>query len=109
MTKFMLLYRGEGTPIEQMTDDQAAEANQLWTTWMEKHGPSLADGGAPFAARAAVGGDGKDQPPTQLNGYTVVEADSLEAAKGFCDGHPFLHGTGPEFAIDVFELAPMPM
>ena len=109
MTKFMLLYRGDATPMEDMTEEQSAEAMGLWTSWIDKHGQSLTDLGTPFGTRVAVGGDGRDQKPASLNGYTVVEADSLEAAKGLCDGHPFLNGTGPEFAIDVFELVPMQM
>jgi hypothetical protein len=108
MTKFMLLYRGDATPPENMTAEQGAEVMGQWNAWIEKHGSALSDIGQPFGGgRASVGGDGKDQTPAKLNGYTIVEADSLEAARGFCDGHPFLQGVGADFAVDVFELTPM--
>jgi formylmethanofuran dehydrogenase subunit C len=110
MTKFMLLYRGDATPREDMTEEQGAAVTAQWGAWIEKHGSTLSDIGQPFmGGRAAVGGDGNDQTPVSLNGYTIVEADSLEAAKGFCDGHPFLQGAGADFAIDVYELTPMEM
>jgi hypothetical protein len=109
MSKFILLYRGDATPPEKMTEEQSNEVMAQWNVWMEKHGAALADLGAPFGAHASVGGDGNEQTPANLAGYTIVEADSLEAAKGFCDGHPFLHGTGADFAVDIFELVPVPM
>ena len=110
MTKFMLLYRGDATPREEMTEEQGAEVTRQWAAWIEKHGSGLSDIGTPFmGGRASVGGDGRDQEPVSLNGYTIVEAESLEAAKGFCDGHPFLDGGSPEFAVDVYELTPIEM
>ena len=109
MTTFMLLYRGDATPPEDMTEEQSAEVSGQWGAWMEKHTSRIADLGTPFGARTAIGGDGAEQRPADLHGYTIVEADTLEEAKGFCDGHPFLHGVGADFAVDVFELTPVPM
>ena len=109
MAKFILLYRGNATPPDQMTEEQSSEVMAQWGAWMEKNGQGIVDAGTPFGARTSVGGDGAEQPPANLNGYTIVESDDLEAAKAFCDGHPFLHGTGAEFAVDIFELIDMPM
>ena len=109
MAKFMLVYRGDATPPEQMTEEQRSEVMGQWGVWMEKNGQGIADIGAPFGARTGVGGDGVEQAPASLQGYTIVDAADLESAKGFCDGHPFLSGTGAEFAVDVFELVDMPM
>lgn len=109
MARFILLYRGPATPPDQMTEDQSSEVMALWGAWMEKHGGSILDAGAPFGGRAAVGGDGAAQAPADINGYTIVEAAEVQAAQGFCDGHPFLHGAGAEFAVDVFELVDIPM
>jgi hypothetical protein len=109
MARFILLYRGDAAPPDQMTEEQTVKVSEQWKAWIEKHGSALADIGNPFGARASVGGDGSRQMPANLNGYSIVEADSLDAAMAFCDGHPFLHGTGAEFAVDVFELVPMEM
>ena len=109
MAKFMLLYRGDATSPEDMTEEQSTEVRGQWRTWVEKHGSTLADVGTPFGSRTAIGGDGAEQRPADLHGYTIVEAETLEEAKAFCDGHPFLHGAGADFAVDVFELTPIEM
>ena len=61
MSKFLYLYRGPATPMEDFTPEQGAEQARAWGEWMAKVGPSLADGGAPFGARAAVS-DGPTRP-----------------------------------------------
>jgi hypothetical protein len=38
-----------------------------------------------------------------------VDADSLDAAKALCDGHPFLAGAPADFSVDVYELTPIQM
>lgn len=50
-----------------------------------------------------------EQAPANLSGYTIVEAADLDAAKSFCEGHPFLLGAGAEFAVDLFELVDIAM
>ncbi len=109
MSKYLYLYRGPATPIEDFTPEQSAEQLRAWGEWMARVGSALVDGGAPFAARTAVGDDGSSPTSSDLNGYTIVEADSLDAARALVDGHPFLSEGKGRFSVDIFELAPMPM
>ena len=51
----------------------------------------------------AVGGAGVRLP---ITGYDIIDADSLEAAKALCDGHPFVAGALADFSVDVYELTP---
>jgi len=67
----------------------------------------MVDPGAPFGARTAVSDNGTSPAPSDQNGYTVVEADSLEAARALTDGHPFLTEGKGRFAVEIFELVPM--
>jgi len=67
----------------------------------------MVDPGAPFGARTAVGDNGTSPAPSDQNGYTIVEADSLDAARAFTDGHPFLTEGKGRFAVEIFELVPM--
>ena len=107
MTKFILLYRGPATPMEDISPMQSEQMMTAWVDWMGKVGTSLVDAGAPFAGRAGVQGDGSTTHASDLNGYSVVEASDIVAATSLCDGHPFLSdGTG-KFAIEIYELAPM--
>src|ERR1700755_2855372 len=109
MAQFMLLYRGDATPPDKMTAEQRHEVRVEWSDWVEKHRSALADVGSPLGHSVGVGGDGTDQKATSLGGYSIVEADSLEAAKAFTDGHPFLVGAGADFAVDIYEMLPSPV
>src|ERR1700730_15173905 len=107
MTKYIYLYRGPAPPMDQFTAEQAAEQMQAWGEWMGRVGSALADGGAPFGARLAGRDDGTNPAPSDQNGYTIVEADSLDAARALADGHPFLSEGKGRFSVEIFELVPM--
>jgi hypothetical protein len=109
MTQYLYLYRGPATPMEKFTPEQSAEQAHAWGDWMARVGSALVDQGAPFAERAAVGDDGSSPDPSEQNGYTIVEADSLDGARTLLKGHPFLAEGKGRFSIEIFELAPMPM
>ena len=51
--------------------------------------------------------DGSEGIPSELAGYSIVEADDLAAAKAFTDGLPFLSGHDGQHAVEIFELLPM--
>lgn len=107
MAKFLFLYGGPATPMEDFTPEQSAEQLQAWNDWMAGVGPALANGGSPFGARTSVADDGSSPEVSDLNGYSVIEADSLEAAKAYTDKHPFLTEGKGRFAVEIFELLPM--
>lgn len=109
MAKFILLYKGPATPMENITPEQSDQIMQAWGAWMGKVGSAMVDMGAPFAARAGVAGDGSTTGASDLNGYSIVEAADLDAAKALCDGHPFLSDGTARFTVEVYELAPIEM
>jgi hypothetical protein len=107
MSKYIYLYRGPATPMEDLTAEQSDEQMKAWRAWIARLGPSLADVGNPFGARSAVGDDGSSPAPVDLNGYSIVEADSLASARALADNHPFLSEGKGRFSVEVFELVPM--
>jgi hypothetical protein len=107
MSKFLYLYRGPATPMEDFTPEQSAEQMQAWGDWIGRVGSALVDGGAPFGSRAVVGDDGSSPAPSDQNGYSIVEADGLDAARDLVKGHPFLSEGKGRFSIEIFELVPM--
>jgi hypothetical protein len=107
MSKYLLLYRGPATPMEDFTPEQSAEQMKAWGDWMGRVGSAMVDGGAPFGQRTAVGDDGTSPAPSDQNGYTIVEADSLDGARALTDGHPFLSEGKGRFTVEIFELVPM--
>lgn len=74
------------------------EAFAAWTAWFETLGPSLADRGNPAFSRATVGNCGAG---TVLGGYTLITADSLDAAVALAEGHPLITRGG---GVEVGEL-----
>ena len=60
----------------------------------------MLDPGAPVGQRASVGGDSPD-PAT---GYSLLEADSLEAATALAEGCPVLESGG---RVEVAETIAM--
>lgn len=108
MKKFILLYNGPATPPEQMAPEKVQEVMGAWKVWMEKVGSAMIDMGQPLANGIAVVDDGSEGPATQLSGYTIIQADDMEAAKALVVDHPFLSDKTGEFSVEVHELLPAP-
>jgi len=109
MKKFILLYKGPATPMDQMTPEMGEKIKADWESWMGKVGSALVDMGSPMAKGKAVVDDGSEGIVTDLNGYSIVEADNLDAAVQLVDGHPFLSDKSGKFSVEVFELLPASM
>ncbi|MEO7373411.1 MAG: hypothetical protein ABIW36_05820, partial [Terrimesophilobacter sp.] len=86
MSKFIYIYKGPATPMDQFTEEQSAEQTAAWGAWMGKVGGAMVDGGAPFGERASLVDDGTEKPASELQGYTIVEAADLGAAKALAEG-----------------------
>lgn len=101
MSQFLLLYTGGAGMADDPADQEQIMAE--WGAWYGKMGEAVTDGGAPFGASKNLTDSGVgDGPPgdTPATGYTVIEADSLDAAVAACDRHPHLVHGGQ---VQVFE------
>ena len=107
MSKFLYLYRGPATRMEDFTREQGEQQLKAWTDWGNRVGGSLVDFGEPCGDRVAVSDDGSTTEAAEINGYTIVEAEDLDAARALVDRHPFLSEGRGRFAIDIYELVPM--
>lgn len=103
MAKFILAYRGGSVPETEADQQSVMEA---WMGWFGSIGESVVDGGNPFGASMSRTGDGAPAPgaPSALTGYSIVEADSIEAATELAGGCPVLADGG---SVDVYEAMPM--
>jgi len=93
MAKYVYAYTG-GSMAE--TDEERAAAMAAWGAWFGQLGSAVVDGGNPFGASTKVGNGGG----VGLSGYSIVQADSLDAAAKLTDGCPILASGG---GIDVYE------
>jgi hypothetical protein len=80
---------------------------KAWHQWVEKHKDSIVDTGAPLGRTLRVSRRGVEKTKNELVGYTVVRADSHEAAAEMFENHP--HFTVfPGESIEIMECLPMP-
>ena len=108
MSQYILVYKGEATDMSEMTPEQGMEVMAKWGVWMEKVGSALSDVGSPFGPGSSVVDDGSSGAAASLTGYSIVEADDIDGARALCDGHPYLSEGAGNYAIDVYELLPVP-
>ena len=105
MASFVLLYSGGSMPESEA--EQAA-VMQAWVAWFGGLGSALVDGGNPFTPMAkSIASDGtvSDGPVgTMASGYSIIKADSLDAAVEMARGCPVLQGGAQ---ITVFETFPV--
>jgi hypothetical protein len=91
MANYVLLYTGGGEPVTQA---EREEILQAWNAWFGKIGSNLVDGGNPFSGKAktiTTGGKTSDGAMgTMATGYTIIKADSLDAAAEMAKGCPQL-------------------
>jgi hypothetical protein len=105
MADFVLLYTGGSMPE---TEEEQARVMKAWEDWYGQIGGALKDGGNPFTPAAkSVASDGavSDGAPGPLHtGYTIVTADSLDAATALAKGSPVLQGGGSVTVYETFEV-----
>ena len=98
MGKFVLVYKGGSIP---QTEEEQKRVMDAWNAWFGSLGDSVLDVGNPFGSQAAVGGGAT----SGLTGYSIIAADSLEAALAKAQGCPILEGDNG--AIEVYETLEM--
>ena len=107
MAKYMVIYSGGMGMQADPEDQQKIMAD--WNAWYGKMGSAIVDGGAPFAASKHLTGSGIQDGPlgdTPATGYTLIEADSLDAAAAACEDHPHLTHGGQVQVYTCFEMSP---
>ncbi|HYN18820.1 MAG TPA: hypothetical protein VEY96_12110 [Actinomycetes bacterium] len=99
MTNYVLLYKGGGVPA---TEEEQQQVLAAWNGWFEKVGQAMVDGGNPFGPSKSVATDGtaSDGGASGMTGYSIVQADSLDAAPELGRSCPILASGG---AVEVYE------
>jgi hypothetical protein len=109
MAKFMILYHSSTSARDQManaTPEQMKAGMDAWMAWADKAGDAVIDLGAPTAHATHINAGAATSGADDISGYSVLQADSVEAVTGILDGHPHLGMPGN--SIDVLELLAMP-
>jgi hypothetical protein len=103
MPNYLLAYRGGNMP-ESESEMQAGLAK--WGEWYGQLGANAIDTGAPFGPSKSVDPSGAttDGAPSQLSGYSVISADTIDGAVAAAKMCPVLEIGG---SIDVYETFSM--
>ena len=100
MANYLLAYSGGSG----LAADEAERDAQMarWGQWFGQLGSAVVDGGGRVGTAKTVGSGGSvnDGGSRGVTGYSIVAADSLDAAVQFAKGCPVLEVGG---AVDVYE------
>ena len=110
MSKYVFIYHAPMTPAEAAPpspDDMAAVMGE-WNAWGAMVGDRLVDFGTPLANGVRVTSDGSTAPSQrEVAGYSILEADNLDAAVELAKVHPHLNMPGG-CEIEVHEAQEIP-
>lgn len=103
MKQYVFAYHG-GKPPE--SPEEGARVMAAWQAWFADMGPAVVDGGAPVGMSSTVSSSGVTEGggANPLSGYSIVQADSLEAACDMAKGCPMLADGG---SVEVAERMEM--
>lgn len=104
MAKFIFAYHGSSAP-ETPEDQERVMA--AWGAWFGKIGPALADPGNPVGLSKTVSASGVAEGggPNPLSGYTVVNADDIDAACAMAKGCPIIDDGGSVEVAEIHEIS----
>jgi len=110
MKRFIVTYNAPAQAameaMQNATPEQKEEGMKPWMAWMESCGAALIDGGAPLMAAGHQTPNGWENPNSNVTGYSILEAEDIEAAKALVNNHPHLQWI-EGCSIDIFEAMPM--
>ena len=109
MPNFMMVYKGEATDMADMSEEDANAVMAKWGEWMQNVGSALTDLGTPFGPSTSVVDDGSSGTAASLTGYSIIEAADMSAARALADGHPYLSDVDGDYAVDIYEMMPVPV
>ena len=103
MAKYLLAYHG-GAMAETPAAQEASM--QAWMGWFGSLGAAVVDGGSPSARAWTIQADGTVEGggANPVSGYSVLSADSMDAALVMTKGCPIIAAGGN---IELVELIDM--
>ena len=117
MKNFMAVFTGTPEAFEKyrqkFPDEEKRKANEkkgmaAWEKWVKDHEKSIVEGGAPLGKTKRVSAQGIADIRNNLAAYTVVQAESQEAAAKMFLNHP--HFTiFPGDGVEIMECLPVPI
>ena len=105
MKKFIVLYSG-GWDMAVTSPQEREASMKVWEKWFKGLGKSIVEMGAPFAGSRTLSSTGAQDGAggAAFNGYSIFQANDLDAAVKLVKGCPGISAGGK---VHVFEVAAM--
>lgn len=105
MKQFVLVYLGGNQPSDP---EQASKHFEKYMGWLTSLGDSIVVPTIPLKDTTTVSADGeiKEGGNSAMSGFSIIKADSMEAALSIAQACPFLEIGG---SLEVSELMEMPV
>jgi len=110
MKKFIVTYHAPWEDLENKKDlspEDMKKVMESWNTWAERCGDGLVEMGAPLGNSQGVSSGGSSKSKSEICGFSVLQAEDIDFAKKYLDGHPHLDWT-ENCRIEIHEQMPMP-
>ena len=114
MKNFLAVYLGteqsmaKWTGLDEKTRQQrTADGMKAWGDWVNEHKGQIVDQGSPLGKTKHIAGSGITDIRNNLTAYTIIKAESHDAAANIFRTHP--HFTFfPGDSVEVMECLPLP-
>jgi len=105
MSQYLIVYLGGNPPS---TPEEGKEHFAKYKQWLSSLGDSVVSPANPVKNTSTIHPDGTVSPggATAMSGYTILKADSIDAAISMAKDCPFLEVGG---SLEVSELVEMSM
>ena len=114
MKRFVAIYLGSATALAQWkaTDDQKRKEQEkagmdAWMKWVKENEASIVDLGSPLGKTKRINAEGISNTKNEITGYTIVQAESHEAAAKLFANHPHFM-IFPGDSVEVMECLAIP-
>src|SRR3989344_1793344 len=97
MKKFIVLYTAPITAHEQMHQGSPEEMKEVmgaWMAWGDKNKSALLDFGTPLGKSLKVTKDSQGDLETNVVGFSILQAETLEQVGEMVKDHPHLNMPG---------------
>jgi hypothetical protein len=113
---FLAVFLGSKTSARRAAWDALSESERRtkekegmagWKAWVEKHQSSIVGMGGPLGKTKKVGPQGIEDISNQMAAFTLVQAQSHEAAAKLFENHPHF-AIFPGDAVEIMPVLPIP-
>jgi hypothetical protein len=114
MKRFMAIYMGSATAMaawNSLSEDTRNERQKAgyegWSKWGLAHKNAIVDVGAPLGKTKRASASGIADIKNNMAAYTIVQAESHEAAAKLFENHPHF-SIFPGDSVEIMECLPIP-